>query len=196
MLSGFQFYKTYCSLNLHFSGKYDVLKYGDRLKSLNMTAYEKRKEKFKFMAFATKLQDERSAYHHCVANFMHNNSNWLYEPFSESDAIHKNWRKYFDAFEYNFKQEFNVLNNVMESNNAKFETMLLQTESGRKPPLLQLMLTRKVSPEFIIKLDSRFQFIDTWYDLYLKHDPLVETIIFKLKKYSPLLNLLRKELGT
>jgi len=194
MMSGLQFYKTYTSLSLHFQSNYDILKYG-KAKNLTPDSYSKRKDRLKFESYAQKIQDERAAFYFCTANFMHNGKNWFYEPYADASDIYKQWKKYFDAFDYNFKQEFANLKKVLNDYDTTFEKMLLQTTSGNNPPLLQLLLAGKLSPEFVCKMDAHFQFIDTWYDMYAYSDPYIQDKLFRLKKYTPLVNMLRKEIG-
>jgi hypothetical protein len=196
MMSGYDFYRTYSSLNWHFTSKFDIVKYGLHSKRLSVDGYKKRNDHLKFETYAKKMQSERIGYYFCVANCVHNKSNWIYESYSDADDIYKQWKKYFDAFEYNFKQEMGVLKGVIDKNDTTIRKMLLPTDSWNNPPLLQLLFSGKLSPEFIVTMDSHFQFIDNWYDMYFNIDPYIESKLFTLRKYVPLVAILRKELST
>ena len=194
-MSGYQFFRTYQSLHWHFTSKFDVLKYGEESKTLSIDNFNKRKDKLKFETFASKIQG-KTGFYFCIANFVHNDEQWFYGDFKDADAIYRNWRKYFDAFTYNFKAEIKKLENIVDVHKLDgFKSLMLQTSSGNKPPLLQLLLHSEVTPECVCMYVTGFNFLESWSELYLD-DPLVQKKLFIIKKYQPLCKLISKELGS
>lgn len=195
MLSGFDFFRTYSSVHWHFTSAFDVLKYGCNSRNLTLDNYKRRRDKMKFDGFSNKLNDERTAFYFCVANFVHNKENWFYDGFTEANSIYTSWRKYYDAFQYNFKSEFKIMDAVLKERNMSFKNSLIKTPTGANPPLLQLLLHGTLTPEFICRMNDKFDFLESWYNIYTCNDPFVESKINTLRKYQPLVMALSKELG-
>ena len=191
MLNGYQFFQIQHSLKLHFTSKFDILKYGSKSACVSPDIFHKRQDKSRFDNFAGKLHNSRIAMNFCIANFVHSNEGWLYESYSYAATIYTEWRGYFDAFKYKFKVEYDTLTGVIHEKNIKFKDTLVPTKRGNAPPLLQLMVHSEVTPEFICTLNSTFNFLDAWSG-YVANDPFLEQQVFILKKYSPLCNIIRK----
>lgn len=190
MISGYQFYRIHHSLNLHFTSNFDVLKYGYQSKSVSLELFNNRKDKGRFDIFANKINSDTKAIHFCIANFVHNTDGWIYREYDDADAIYTQWNKYYDSFSYEFKTEYIFLTKMMHEKGIKFNDMLVPTTSGNYPPLLQLLLHNKVTPEFVCTLDSKFEFTDGWYE-GSRNDPYVEKEVFILKKYTPLCSVIK-----
>jgi hypothetical protein len=192
MLSGYNFFRIHHSLNLHFTSNFDIIKYGNNNKSVSLDVYHKRRDKGRYDLYGNKFYSENDATDFCIANFIHNEEGWLYNDYKEADAIYTQWSAYFDAFKYKFKSEYFILTKIMNERKINFDTMLVRTTNGNNPPLMQLLIHGKLSPEFVITLNEQFKFINRWYD-EIQNDPYLEREIFKLKKYAPLCNVITQK---
>lgn len=152
--------------------------------------YERRRDKLRFESMAVKLNNAKKAFDFCVANFVHNNDKWIYEDYQTSESIYNEWKRYMDGFKYRFTEEYKKLEGVQKKHGKKFGDMIVKTESGNQPPLLQLLLFNEFTPEFVCKLDSHFHFIQGWYDMYKKEDPFLANRTFILTRYTPILRML------
>lgn len=191
MLSGFALYRTYQALNLHFTSKFDVLKYGQAPKTFTREVFEKRSDKIRFDSFARKIPEDE-AFKFCLANFVHNKDKWFYEDLTDQWDVYLSWKKYFDAFAYHFDLEQKIVDDVMRDKDVTMSQMLQETKSGNQPPLLQMLLHGKVTPEYVVTLDHTLKFVGEWNALYKGVDPFVEQKLFVLTKYSKLCYILSK----
>ncbi len=146
----------------------------------------------RFEVFSNKLMYKDIAFNFCVANFVHNIDNWIYEDFQESDYVYKQWLQYINSFTYNIKQEINFVGQIKIEKKISFQEMLQTTKNGNKPPLLQLTLHGRISSEFICTLDNTFTFLESWEKEY-EHDPFVLKKIQNLIKYRKLLKIIRSK---
>ena len=183
MISGFQFFKIYQSLHLHFTTKFDILKYG-KPKSLTKDHYNNRNDRLLFENLSSKFSSEQ-AFDFCLSNFVHNEIDWIYKEFSDADDTYKQWKGYFDGIEYNYGKEVDKLKLLAFHNSMiYFNDIFVETKSGKKPPLLQIFLHGEISPECLCILDDRFNFLDVWVNSYSTDDPLLEKKMFLLTKYK------------
>lgn len=182
----------YHSLNLHFTSSFDVLKYGNKSKTVSVDSYNKRRDKPRFESYANRLHNERTAFRFCVANFVHNEESWFYGDYTEAESIYTEWKGYLESFEYKFKGEYKSILNIMREKEIKFDRMIEPTASGNNPPLMQLLLQGKITPEFVCTLNTQFAFLDGWYE-HVEEDPFVSKKVFTLQKYYPLCRLITKE---
>ncbi len=193
MLSSFQFYKIYQSLNLHFtSNSFDFFKYGFNSKSVNKISFDNRRDRMRFDVFSNKLMYKDTAFNFCVSNFVHNEENWIYNDYQDAESIYKQWLKYINSFTYSFKREFKYLESIKEENSVYFQNLLYPITTNSKPPLLQLTLHGRFTPEFICTLDNKFKFLNMWKDEN-QSDPFVSKKIQNLIKYTKLLTMIRSK---
>lgn len=194
MITGYKFFKIYQSLNLHFFSSFDILKYGSKSKSTTEDIFTNRNDASRFEYLGSKVINEKMAFNLCVANFVHNDKEWFYKEFSECKDFYEKWEGYNKSFSYRFKKEFTFLKETMSTKNKTFNCFIKKTEKGNNPPLLQLYLHKKITPEFLCTLDAKFKFINTWYDEFSNDDPYLEKQLQILTKYTPLYKIIRSRL--
>ena len=193
MITGFKFFTIYKSLHLHFTSSFDITKYGSNSKTLKIETYKNRHDRYKFESFSNKLNSEKESYDFCLANFVHNSDDWIYKDFKDSDAIYKKWKGYTDGFLYRITNDYKLLESIRKKHNIALVDMFKQTKSGNHPPLLQLYLHKKVSPEFVCTLEPYFNFLEEWDTLYKNTDPYLGKQLFLLTKYVPLCKIIKLE---
>jgi hypothetical protein len=187
MPSGYEFFKIYKSLHLHFTSEnYDVFKYNGKSKSINSKSFTERKDSQLFELWSKHFYSTKSIGQFCLANFVYNEPTWIYQTHKQAEEIYIKWKSRRDSQLHYFNHDLNVLSQIMEAKKVKSVwDFFAKTPSGNKPPLLQLSLTGSVSKEFIC-------FIDYWcYPFRLKWeqqyeiDPLISDHLFLIKKYAP-----------
>jgi hypothetical protein len=167
------------------------MKYGVR--QANINAFNKRNDKLKFESYGNKFDTEHEAVQFCFANFVHNSDSFVYSDYMASETIYKEWKKYFKFFNDNFKDEFAELTKVMQTNSVDFKQMQSITKGWNHPPLLQMYLHGTLTAEFIVTLDSKFSFLESWLESYGGVDPFIEKKLTILTKYKPICILISKE---
>lgn len=193
MINAYRFFAIYKALDMHFTSKYDILKYGGKSSNISLDRFTSRKDRLRFEKFARNINNEKDAYDFCVSNFIHCDDKWFYHDYASADKVYVSYKGYFEALKYNFAAEMKVLENYKKEYEINFKDMLVATKSGNQPPLLQLFLHAKFSAYFICILDSYYKFLNVWYEQARGVDPFVEKQLFVLTKFAPLCILKSKE---
>jgi len=183
MLSGFEFFKIYHSLQLHFSSSgYDVLKYNGKT-NITYERFEHRRDKMRFDSFAHKLIGKNKAGHFCIANLVYGSKQFVYEPYDDAYEVYLQWRKVRESITRTFEKDVSYLNTLVSSR-ATFD-IFAKTKKGNHPPILQVALGGQVSIETLCILDKEHrEFFDNWSDM-CQNDPYIDKVLLKWKKYQP-----------
>lgn len=183
MLSGWEFFKIYHSLKLHFTSKsYDVLKYNGKT-SMSENSFNSRNDRHRFDSFAYKLIGKNKAGHFCIANLMYGSSNFIYEPFDQGYDVYLEWKKVRESMTREFQKDVVYLNQLAGSRACL--DLFAETKSGKLPPILQVALAGKINPETVIILNKEHkEFFDSWTSM-CNNDPYVSKTLLKWQKYAP-----------
>lgn len=180
-MSPFETYQAYLSLKSHFSNKkYDYFKYGGKSRA-TVASFNKRRDKYWFEKVSRKYGDKEIV-DFLLSNFISvdNPQNiWIGEIISNGETNYKEWLKRKQSLSYLFKEESEEL----FSNNSLKE---LFDCSRSHPLLLKKFLGNQVSLETMVIYDKIFDFTVNFDKKLI--DPVWETVSFKIKKYSPFLN--------
>ena len=186
MMHGFDVYRTYLAMKLHFStDKFDFFQYDGKVNAKEET-YHGRNDFYFFETVARKY-DETEIKEYMLASFVEAEDPtkvWIGDIKRTGKDCWLVWAKRQQSLSYLVEQDLDVLDKQLEevSNfNSLFETV------GRHPPLLKLYIQRRISLETLIIFDMILGFIPDW-DKKLK-DPLWEQLSFKIKKYKPFLSI-------
>lgn len=174
---------------MHFTSKYDALKYIGKSKTINKEAFDNRKEKQLFEYFASKMESTKNALHFCVFNFLESN-NWLYDEYEKANDVFLNKRRFYSTFTKNIEVDYEYIKRLKHDKNVSFSDLVKETRSGNKPPLLQAFLNNHISAEFICLLSSNGTFLSDWRNKYMI-DPYVSEKLFKLDKYTAFVKIIR-----
>lgn len=184
MISGFQFYKIYTAIKLHFTTSYNALKYNvDSSKSINRDTYDNRKDVLRMEYWSQKFQTKQHAMEFCIFNFVYNTGDWFYNDFDEANSIYLKIKSFYGALSKNLKDDILYIKNT----NTKFSDLINPTKSGNKPPLLQMVLHGNISKEFVCISDDGF--INRWMEEY-NNDPFISRELNILTKYKLFVNIL------
>src|ERR1035437_6356410 len=135
MISGGRFFEIYVAINRHFADGscYDYFKYNGKINVTN-DSFLARKDKYFFEKAAGKCGNESAAIGFCVANLIAGNK---YIIKFTVDSYHS-WLAYRDALDYKFTEEL-----------KKYKSTKMNSQS-----LLEMVLTKKLSLEFVILLNQ------------------------------------------
>lgn len=193
MISGFSFYRSYISVKLHLTTKYDALKYHGKTNTKE-SDFLKRNDRYAFEKYGNKTRNQDEAIKFCIANFMLNGNDWLHEDATTADLIYKKWDGIQTALTHHITEDLKYIKSIIDSKLKQYDNIFQTTPMGKKAPLLQLYLTQRIVPETILFLNGGgADFINSWLKEY-DNDPLVTRELFKLSKYASFTKLNRSKL--
>ena len=170
-------YQSYLALKLHFGGKYDYFKYGGKT-SATLSAFEKRKDKFKFVKLSQKLSDPQILDYY-LANFIRGKE-WI------GDFDQKNWlehKKVNQSIEYVYKNDIEKLLTLVE----EFD-ILFKVGEGNHPKLVKAYLGKKISLETLVILEKILKYRQQ-FDAKISETYVWPKVSLLIKKYEPFLQI-------
>ena len=170
-------YQSYLALKLHFGGKYDYFKYGGKT-SATLSAFEKRKDKYKFVKLSQKLSDPQILDYY-LANFIRGKE-WI------GDFDQKNWlehKKVNQSIEYVYKNDIEKLLTLVE----EFD-ILFKVGEGNHPKLVKAYLGKKVSLETLVILEKVLKYRKQ-FDAKISETYVWPKVSLLIKKYEPFLEI-------
>ena len=170
-------YQSYLALKLHFGGKYDYFKYGGKT-SATLSAFEKRKDKFKFVKLSQKLSDPQILDYY-LANFIRGKE-WI------GDFDQKNWlehKKVNQSLEYVYKNDIEKLLTISEN----FD-ILFKVGEGNHPKLVKAYLGKKISLETLVILEKVLEYRKQ-FDANISETYVWPKVSLLIKKYEPFLDI-------
>tara|TARA_R110002012_G_scaffold82455_1_gene208345 strand:+ start:231 stop:842 length:612 start_codon:yes stop_codon:yes gene_type:complete len=185
-LHGFDVYKMYLGMKLHFTkDQYDFFVYDGKVSAKEET-YSQRNDFYFFETLARKLSREE-AMEYLLASFIcadNSSKVWIGDIKRNGKQVWLEWIKRNQSMSYNFNQDIDTIKDDLLSNELSFND-LFGTQNGH-PRILKMLIKRRISLETFIVLDMVLKFIPHW-DKDLK-DPLWESLSFKIKKYKPFMS--------
>ena len=170
-------YQSYLALKLHFGGKYDYFKYGGKT-SATLSAFEKRKDKYKFVKLSQKLSDPQILDYY-LANFIRGKE-WI------GDFDQKNWlehKKVNQSLEYVYKNDIEKLLTISEN----FD-ILFKVGEGNHPKLVKAYLGKKVSLETLVILEKVLKYRQR-FDAKISETYIWPKVSLLIEKYEPFLQI-------
>jgi len=191
MMHGFDVYRTYLAMKLHFSSdKFDFFQYEGKVNAKEET-YQQRNDFYFFETLARK-HSAQEIKEFMLASFVaaENPSKvWIGDIKSAGKDRWVVWAKLHQSLAYIVEQDFDAVVEHMESTQSSFNN-LFETMGGH-PPLLKLYVKRRINLETLIILDMVLGYVRIW-DKEMG-DPLWEILSFKIKKYKPFLSIPSKK---
>ena len=160
-IDGFQTYKTYLALKLHFEkDDYDYTKYSGEVNT-KLETFTKRHDRYFFHKLSTRYNKD-DIIKYFVANFSIHGPKWIGNILNnEGTEAYNKFRKYQDSWAYNFKSDIVLVNDNRISNNLRLDDVLL-CNNGQHPLALRLLLSKKISLQTILILDTVLSFTKDW----------------------------------
>jgi len=191
LMTGFEAYKLFQSLNNHFFSEYDYIKYSGGL-SIKPETYEKKSqsEKYRYERLGRKFGSKEDLENFIVSNLVVTKKRlWIGAlAGNEPEENHRQWQQRIESLQYTFASEMKAVIDKMGSFNAIFKA-----EEGQHPELLKSLIRSEISMETFLLLDMCVSFISRFSEK-LKEDRNWLNIRFKALKYKPFLE--RLEINT
>lgn len=178
---GYEAFTLYHGLKLHFSGKYDFIKYNGKT-NVTKDQFMLRKDKFSFYKLSRKYKREE-LFGFYISNFLINTNIWVGDLMDdEACDKYRAWLKIQQSMSYIFEQNLNHLFDLVE-----MPEDMLKVVDGQYPLLYNEYLQGKVNLETIIILNDIMNFFPMW-QKKVTDDIVFPDFITKCEKYKPFLN--------
>jgi hypothetical protein len=186
MYGGFEVYKTYLAVKLHFTqASYDYNKYEGKVNA-KLDTFTSRNDRYFFHKLSKKYkQDEILDFF--VANFLYDDKKWI-KNLLENDGKEQflAYRKYNGAFAYHFKSDCSLIVSDFSRRGISFNDGFL-SHNGQHPRLLQLLIQKKTSYQTAIAIDDILSYSKNW-SVGIKEKVIWPKIAFKMAKLKGFLN--------
>ncbi len=186
MYGGFDVFKTYLAVKLHFTTKtYDYNKYGGKV-NCKLETFTKRNDRYFFHKLSTRYNaDEILEFF--VANFVNDSKKWI-RNLLENDGreVYLDYRKRKESFIYHFKSDCSALNTDLNRRGLSFDDGFLSI-NGQHPRVLRLLIQRTISYQTALVLDYFLNFCKNW-NKEIKEKIIWPEISFKIMKLKPFIN--------
>jgi hypothetical protein len=181
MYGGFDVYKTYLAIKLHFtSEKYDYFKYDGKVNA-KLDTFTKRNDRYFFHKLSKKY-NQNDIVDFFVANFLHNKKKWVGNLLrNDGDETYMAYRKVKESLSYSFRNDCNVIYNDLNAKRFSFDDGF-NVFGGQHPRVLQLLIQKKISYQTAVILDYFLTFSKAW-DMEIKEKVVWKDISNRLKKF-------------
>jgi len=161
MYGGFDVYKTYLAVKLHFTtDTYDYYKYGGKVNT-KLDTFTKRKDRYFFHKLSTRYA-ETDILDFFVANFLSDSKRWIGNLLANDGRdVYLDYKKRKEAFTYHFKQDCGNIVSDFSRRNISFDDGFIPI-GGQHPRVLRLLIQRKISYQTAVVLDHFLGFTKNW----------------------------------
>ena len=191
-MNGFEIYKIYLAIKLHFTSKnqsYDFHKHLGRT-TARLATFTKRRDRY-FFHKLSKSYNDKSAIDYFVANFVSNTNLWVGDIIGKTgDDNYKQWSKKLEALHYYYEQDIDYI----LGRDIKFDDLFL-VKKGQHPPILKMFLSKRINFETFLILDEILSFSKQLnkninekvlrpklYDRMIRYKPFIKYNVTKYKK--------------
>ena len=186
MYGGFDVYKTYLAVKLHFTtDTYDYYKYGGKVNT-KLDTFTKRKDRYFFHKLSTRYA-ETDILDFFVANFLSDSKRWIGNLLAnDGKDVYLDYKKRKEAFAYHFKQDCGNIASDFSRRNISFDDGFIPIR-GQHPRLLRLLIQRKISYQTTIVLNHYLGFTKNW-DKEITEKIVWPEISLKVTRLKPFIN--------
>ena len=186
MYGGFDVYKTYLAVKLHFTtDTYDYYKYGGKVNT-KLDTFTKRKDRYFFHKLSTRYA-ETDILDFFVANFLSDSKRWIGNLLAnDGKDVYLDYKKRKEAFAYHFKQDCGNIASDFSRRNNSFDDGFIPIR-GQHPRLLRLLIQRKISYQTTIVLNHYLGFTKNW-DKEITEKIVWPEISLKVTRLKPFIN--------
>jgi len=186
MYGGFDVYKTYLGVKLHFtSDTYDYYKYGGKVNT-KLDTFTKRKDRYFFHKLSTRYA-EADILDFFVANFLADSKRWIGNLLANDGRdVYLDYKKRKEAFAYHFKQDCGTIFSDFRRKSISFDDGFIPV-NGQHPRVLRLLIQRKISYQTTIVLNHFLNFIKNW-DKEITEKVVWPEISLKVTRLKPFIN--------
>jgi len=161
MVNGFDVYKIYLAVKLHFTtDSYDYHKYEGKV-NCKLETFTKNNARYFFHKLGTKYsKDDILCFF--VANFLSDSNKWIGDlTRNDGQDVYLDWKKRNDAFDYHFRSDCNYIINDFNVRKLSFDDGF-NAFGGQHPRFLQLVLSKNISYETAIVFNETIGFSKRW----------------------------------
>ena len=161
MYGGFEVYKIYLAVKLHFTSKdYDYHKYEGKV-NCKLETFTKRNDRY-FFHKLSKQYEQTDILDFFVANFATDSKGWVGNLLQRDGRdVYLDYKKRKEAFTYHFRNDCLRINDDFLSNNISFDDGFV-CHNGQHPRLLRLFLQKTISLQTTIVLNHFLSFSKNW----------------------------------
>ena len=175
MNEGYEAYKKYLSIKLHFTkDEYDYFKYNGEINAKYET-FIQRNDRYFFVKVARKYGDNIIDYF--VSNFISNKSPYIKDM---NNDVYLERQKRIDGLTYYFKRDIEQLLRKSE----KSFNRIFKVNRGQHPILVKTYLAKRVSLETLCILNDLLSYTKN-FNKQIKDDIIWPTLRRKITKYGP-----------
>ncbi len=191
MIHGFDVYRMYLALKLHFTNpKYDYFQYEGKTSAKEKT-YQQRND-FWFFETLAKKHTKEEIQNYLLASFVYSEDPkalWIGDIKRNGSDRYVVRQKQMERLSYSFMSDCNTVDDYLEREGDEFNSLFETKHSSYNgpPPLLKLYVKKQITLETLLIFDIILGFTKQW-DRHLV-DPLWESISMKIKKYKPFLSI-------
>jgi len=191
-VNGFEIYKIYLAIKLHFTSKkqsYDFHKHLGRT-TARLETFTKRRDRY-FFHKLSKSYNNSTIVDYFLSNFVSNTNLWVGDIIGKSgDDHYKQWTKKVEALHYYYEQDLDY----MLERKIEFDD-IFTSKDGQHPPILKMFLSKRINFETFLILDDILSFTKQlnknitekvlWpklYDRMTRYRPFLKYNVTKYKK--------------
>jgi|TARA_R110000823_G_C15826043_1_gene489780 hypothetical protein len=182
MYGGFEVYKTYLAIKLHFVSKsYDYHKYEGKI-NCKLDTFTKRNDRY-FFHKLSKIYTEQEIVGFFVSNFLNDSKKWVGSLLrNDGRDVYLDYKKRQEAFNYHFRAD---CLHILDDFNAKRFSFNdgFNVFGGQHPRFLYLLLSKKISFETAIVFEETIGYSKKW-SKQIKEQIVWPDILNKLQKYK------------
>ena len=180
-MTGFEVYKMYLALKLHFtSDSYDYFQYGGNAKA-SQVSFDQRKDKFFFVKLSRKFKDFELR-EFFVANLTAEDKVYPATLVREGAKNYADYIKRKESLSYHFKEDVSVLHEMCD----KFDDLFKVTSVH--PPLLKAHLGGRICLETLTIFNKLFQYVPQ-FDKQIREEIVWKPLRNRVVKYDPFLHI-------
>ena len=179
-MDGFEVYKTYLALKLHFSkDNYNCFTFNGKSRA-SLKSFENRKDKYFFKKLGTKY-NEKEIVNFLLSHFLKDSNCWIGNISVNKSKTYSEWKNKIQSMSFVFQEEMDKLSDIEEN----FDT-LFKVFDGKHPIVLKEYLAGNVSLESMVILQRLINYLP--YFSQKISDPIVWPEVKKtIIKYEPFL---------
>lgn len=180
-MDGFEVYKTYLALKLHFSkDNYNFFTFNGKSRA-SLQSFEKRKDKYFFKKLGTKF-DQKEIVDFLLSHFLEDGNCWIGNISIHKSKTYSEWKNRIQSMSFVFENEMEKLSDVEENFDSLF-----RVKDGQHPIILKEHLSGNVSLESMVILQKLVNYVP--YLTTKISDPIVWPEVKKrVVKYEPFLS--------
>jgi hypothetical protein len=186
MYGGFDVYKIYLGVKLHFTTKsYDYIKYSGKVNA-TLDSFTKRADRYFFHKLSVKYgQDDILDFF--VANFLADSKKWIGNLLqNDGKEVYTDYKKRKESFTYFFKNDCVCINADFLRNNVLFDNGF-NSADGQHPRFLRLLLQKKISYQTAVVFEHFLSYVQN-YNKEIKERVVWPEVASKITKVKPFIN--------